>query len=209
MRHGKKTNHLGRTASHRAALLSNLASSLILHKRIKTTVAKARELRKYVEPLLTKSKSDSTQSRRTVFAYLQNKDSVKELFDVVADKIATRPGGYSRIIKLGTRQGDNAEMCIIELVDFNETLLAAQEAKSAKTRRSRRSGGSKAKAAAPVAEVEAPAIEEAQVVEAADEVATDAVEVAETRAAEEAPATEASSDEAPAAETSEEGEEQK
>lgn len=202
MRHGKKTNHLGRTASHRAALLSNLASSLILHKRIKTTVAKARELRKYVEPLLTKSKSDNTHSRRTVFAYLQNKDSVKELYDTVADKIATRPGGYTRIIKLGTRQGDNAEMCIIELVDFNETLLAAQEAKSAKTRRSRRSGG-KAKAAAPAAEVAAPAIEEAQVVEATEEVATEAP------VAEEAPATEASADEAPAAETSEEGEEQK
>jgi large subunit ribosomal protein L17 len=167
MRHGKKNNHLGRTASHRAALLSNLASSLILHKRIKTTVAKARELRKYVEPLLTRSKDDSTHSRRTVFAFLQNKESLKELFGTVADKVATRPGGYTRIIKLGTRLGDNAEMCIIELVDFNETLLAAKEEKAAKsTRRSRRSGGG--------TKVAASAVSEAIVVDAvSDEVVAD------------------------------------
>src|ERR671921_345952 len=111
MRHGKKINHLGRTSAHRKAMLSNLASSLILHKRITTTVAKAKELRKYVEPLLTKAKEDTTHSRRTVFSYLQNKDSVKALFGEVAEKIANRPGGYTRIIKLGTRLGDNADIC--------------------------------------------------------------------------------------------------
>jgi large subunit ribosomal protein L17 len=142
MRHGKKINHLGRTASHRRALLSNMASSLILEKRITTTVAKAKALRKYVEPLLTKSKSDTTHSRRTVFSYLQNKDSVKELFSTVASKIAERAGGYTRIIKMGdVRLGDNAEMCLIELVDFN-TLYSKDEkaGKATKTRRSRKSG---------------------------------------------------------------------
>jgi len=142
MRHGKKNNHLGRTASHRAALLSNMASSLILEKRITTTVAKAKALRKYVEPLLTKSKSDTTHSRRTVFSYLQNKESVKELFSTVASKIAERAGGYTRIIKMGdVRLGDNAEMCLIELVDFN-TLYSKDEkaGKATKTRRSRKSG---------------------------------------------------------------------
>jgi large subunit ribosomal protein L17 len=143
MRHGKKFNHLGRTASHRAALLSNMASSLILHKRIETTVAKAKELRKYVEPLITKSKDDSTNNRRVVFAYLQNKESVKELFGIVSEKVANRPGGYTRIIKLGNRLGDNAEICFIELVDFNETMLAASAEKAGKTRRSRRSGAKK------------------------------------------------------------------
>ena len=142
MRHGKKNNHLGRTASHRAALLSNMASSLILEKRITTTVAKAKALRKYVEPLLTKSKSDTTHSRRTVFSYLQNKESVKELFSTVASKIAERAGGYTRIIKMGdVRLGDNAEMCLMELVDFN-TLYSKDEkaGKATKTRRSRKSG---------------------------------------------------------------------
>lgn len=120
MRHGKKVNHLGRKAAHRQALLSNLASSLIINKRISTTVAKAKALRKYVEPLLTKSKDDTTHSRRTAFSYLQNKESVQTLFGEVASKIADRPGGYTRIIKLAdTRLGDNAEMCFIELVDFN------------------------------------------------------------------------------------------
>lgn len=140
MRHGKKFNHLGRTASHRKAMLSNMAASLILHKRISTTVAKAKELRKYVEPLLTKSKNDTTHSRRTVFAYLKNKESVKVLFSEVAEKIAARPGGYTRIIKLGTRPGDNADVCLIELVDFNETMLNATAPAKAKTRRSRRGG---------------------------------------------------------------------
>ena len=162
MRHGKKNNHLGRTAAHRAALLSNMASSLILHKRIQTTVAKARALRTYVEPLLSKSKTDSTHSRRTVFSYLMNKESVKELFDDVATRIANRPGGYTRIIKLGEKRlGDNSEMCLIELVDYNETLLEAtaeQEAAKGKTRRSRRGGAKKATDAANTT-AEAPATE--------------------------------------------------
>ncbi|RZK30754.1 MAG: 50S ribosomal protein L17 [Hymenobacter sp.] len=145
MRHGKKINHLGRTTAHRHAMLSNMATSLILHKRVTTTVAKAKALRQYVEPLLTKAKDDTTHSRRTVFATLQNKESIKELFGEVAARIATRPGGYTRILKLSaTRLGDNADMCIIELVDFNETLLEsknAAEAKTTTTRRSRRRGG--------------------------------------------------------------------
>jgi len=145
MRHGKKINHLGRTTAHRHAMLSNMASSLIMHKRVTTTVAKAKALRQYIEPLLTKAKDDTTHSRRTVFATLQNKESMKELFGEVAGRIATRPGGYTRILKLSdTRSGDNADMCIIELVDFNETLLDAKnatEAKSTTTRRSRRRGG--------------------------------------------------------------------
>jgi large subunit ribosomal protein L17 len=139
MRHGKKINHLGRKHSHRAALLSNLASSLILNKRITTTVAKAKALRKYVEPLLTKAKNDTTHSRRTVFSYLGNKESVKELFGEVASKIANRPGGYTRIIKMSdSRLGDNAEVCLMELVDFN-TLYSGEETteKKAKTRRGR------------------------------------------------------------------------
>lgn len=137
MRHGKKINHLGRTSQHRQALLSNMASSLILDKRIETTVAKAKALRKYVEPLLTKAKSDSTHSRRVIFSYLQNKESVKELFDNVAEKIASRPGGYTRIVKTSFRLGDNADMCLMELVDYNE--LYTKEAGKKTTRRSRRS----------------------------------------------------------------------
>ncbi len=125
-------------------MLSNMAGSLILHKRIETTVAKAKALRKYVEPLLTKAKDDSTHSRRVVFSYLRDKEPVKELFNVVADKIADRPGGYTRIVKLGTRQGDAADVCIMELVDFNETMLLATAEKTTKTRRSRRGGGKKA-----------------------------------------------------------------
>ncbi|MBC7922206.1 MAG: 50S ribosomal protein L17 [Ferruginibacter sp.] len=137
MRHGKKFNHLGRTSAHRKAMLSNMATSLILNKRIETTLAKAKELRKYVEPLITKAKTDSTHSRRTVFSYLQSKESIKTLFGEVAEKIATRPGGYTRIIKLGNRLGDNADTCLIELVDYNETMLKPAPDK-AKTRRSRR-----------------------------------------------------------------------
>jgi large subunit ribosomal protein L17 len=140
MRHGKKFNHLGRKAPHRAALLSNMASSLIINKRITTTVAKAKELRKYVEPLLTKSKDDTTNSRRVVFSYLSNKESVTELFGTVASRIADRPGGYTRIIRTGNRLGDNADMCIIELVDFNEIYGKETVAKKAKTtRRGRKS----------------------------------------------------------------------
>jgi large subunit ribosomal protein L17 len=139
MRHGKKNNHLGRTSTHRKALLSNMATSLILNKRIATTVAKAKELRKYVEPLITRSKTDSTHSRRTVFSYLQNKESVHMLFSEVAEKIATRPGGYTRILRTGTRLGDNSDMCIIELVDYNDNYTKSTVTK-AKTRRSRRGG---------------------------------------------------------------------
>jgi large subunit ribosomal protein L17 len=184
MRHGKKFNHLGRTASHRAALLSNMASSLILHKRIQTTVAKAKELRKYVEPMITKSKTDSTNNRRVVFSYLQNKDAIKELFSIVSEKVANRPGGYTRIIKLGNRLGDNAEICFIELVDFNETMLAASAEKAGKTRRSRRGGAAKAtEATAPVAAAETPSAEVVEEAPAAEVVAEEAApEVAEVEA---------------------------
>ncbi len=139
MRHGHKTNHLGRKAPHRKAMLANMASSLIVHKRISTTLAKAKELRKYVEPLITKAKNDTTHSRRVVFSYLQDKYSVHELFNDVAERLAERPGGYCRILKTGNRQGDNAEMCIIELVDYNELMLQAEDSGKTKTRRSRRS----------------------------------------------------------------------
>ena len=158
MRHGKKFNHLGRTAPHRAALLSNMASSLILKKRITTTLAKAKALRKYVEPLITKAKTDSTHSRRTVMSYLQNKDSLMALFGEVAGRTADRPGGYTRIIKLGdTRHGDSAEMCLMELVDFNDLYKTNKEAKKGKTRRGRK-GGKKAEGVeeATVVEAEAP-----------------------------------------------------
>ena len=139
MRHGKKFNHLGRQASHRAALLSNMASSLIMNKRITTTVAKAKELRKYVEPLITKAKTNTTHSRRTVFSYLQNKESVQTLFGEVAGRTADRPGGYTRIIKLGdARLGDNAEMCMMELVDFNDLYTKDGVEKKGKTRRGRK-----------------------------------------------------------------------
>ncbi len=142
MRHGKKFNHLGRTASHRKALLSNMACSLIEHKRINTTVAKAKALRVYVEPLLTKAKEDTTHNRRTVFSYLQNKEAVTELFRTIAPKIAERNGGYCRIIKTGFRLGDGADTAMIELVDFNELYSAKSDAKKT-TRRSRRSSSKK------------------------------------------------------------------
>lgn len=139
MRHGKKVNHLGRKSAHRHALLSNMASSLILNKRITTTVAKAKALKRYVEPLLTKAKSDTTHSRRTVFSYLQNKESIKTLFGEVAGRIANRAGGYTRIIKLSeVRQGDAADMCLMELVDFNDLYTKDGAAKKAKTRRGRK-----------------------------------------------------------------------
>jgi large subunit ribosomal protein L17 len=140
MRHGKKFNHLGRTAPHRKAMLSNMAASLILNKRISTTIAKAKELRKYVEPLLTRSKDNTTHSRRVVFSYLQNKESVQELFDNVAAKIATRPGGYTRIIRTGYRLGDNAEMCLMELVDYNTVYTKEATTKTRRTRRSKKDG---------------------------------------------------------------------
>ena len=139
MRHNKKFNHLGRKTAHRKAMLSNMASSLIQHKRIATTLAKAKALQVYVEPLLTKAKDDTTHSRRTVFSHLQNKEVITELFQNVAQKIADRPGGYTRILRTGFRLGDNAEMCIIELVDYNENMLKDNVAKkAAKTRRSRK-----------------------------------------------------------------------
>ena len=170
MRHGKKNNHLGRTDSHRKAMLANMASSLIKHKRISTTLAKAKALRMYVEPLITKSKLDTTHSRRIVFSYLQDKDSVTELFRDVAAKVATRPGGYTRIIKLNNRLGDNAEMALIELVDYNE--VYGKEAEAAEKKTTRR-GRTKAKKA------DAPAAE-----------ATSETAVEETTPATEAPATE-------------------
>ena len=158
MRHNKKFNHLSRTSAHRKAMLSNMASSLIESKRISTTVAKAKALRTYVEPLITKAKNDTTHSRRVVFSMLQNKEAVSELFREVAAKVADRPGGYTRILKTGNRLGDNAEMCIIELVDYNEAMLEAkEEAKKPKRRRSRRGssgsgGGSKTESQKPAAE---------------------------------------------------------
>lgn len=143
MRHRKSFNHLGRTSSHRKAMLSNMASSLILHKRITTTVAKAKALRSYIEPLITKAKDDTTHSRRIVFSYLRDKYAVTELFRNVAAKIMERPGGYTRVIKLGKRMGDSAEMAMIELVDYNELLLTDKSPKKAKATRRRRGGGSK------------------------------------------------------------------
>ncbi len=178
MRHNKKFNHLGRTASHRDALLANLSVSLIMHKRITTTLAKAKALKKYVEPLITRCKTDDTNSRRVVFRYLQNKEAVKELFGVISEKVAERPGGYTRVIKLGSRQGDAADIAFIELVDFDENMMKQKKAEK-KTRRSRRS-----KKAAPAAEAA-----EATAVEAPAE-----------EASKSAPAEEAKADEAPKAE---------
>lgn len=159
MRHNKKFNHLGRKASHRAALLSNMAISLIFHKRITTTLPKAKALRKYVEPLITKSKEDTTASRRVVFSYLQNKYAVTELFGTISNKVADRPGGYTRIIKLGRRASDDSPMAFIELVDFDESMAKA-EVKKTRTRRSRKSSAPAAEAA-PATEA-APAAEEAE-----------------------------------------------
>lgn len=163
MRHGKKLNHLGRKSAHRKALMRNLANALIEHKRINTTLAKAKALRVYIEPLITKSKSNTTHSRRVVFSYLQNKDAIKELFGPVAEKVADRPGGYLRIIKTGFRKGDSAEMAMIELVDFNEVYSAGGTDDSStggrKRRRRRRGGGGGATAAAATAVAAAEAVE--------------------------------------------------
>ena len=192
MRHNKKFNHLGRKTAHRKAMLSNMASSLIQHKRIATTLAKAKALQVYVEPLLTKSKDDTTHSRRTVFSHLQNKEVVTELFQNVSQKIASRPGGYTRILRTGFRIGDNAEMCIIELVDYNENMLKEKAAK--KAARTRRAGtAKKAETAAPAAAaapVAAPVVEEVVVEEpiaVAEEVVETPVEETPEVAAEEAP----------------------
>jgi len=179
MRHGKKINHLGRTSSHRKAMLANMASSLIKHKRIVTTVAKAKSLRVFVEPLITKSKQPTTHNYRTVFAYLGDKVAVNELFTVVSEKVANRPGGYTRILKTGNRIGDNAEMAMIELVDFNEFFDGFQkDRKKSTTRRSRRSGSSASVSALkPVAAVEdvqdAIVVEETPAVEDAADNATE------------------------------------
>lgn len=183
MRHGKKFNHLGRTASHRKAMLSNMANSLITHKRINTTLAKGKALQRYIEPLITKSKTDTTHSRRVVFSYLKSKEAVTELFREVATKVADRPGGYTRIIKMGFRQGDNAEMCMIELVDYNDVY---SNEKPKKAKRSRRGGSTKTaapKAEAPKVE-EAPKAEEAPEAKAAD---TTEAKAPEAPKAEEAP----------------------
>ncbi len=165
MRHRKKINHLSRTSAHRKAMMANMATSLIMHKRIHTTLAKAKALRGYVEPLITKSKTDTTHSRRIVFSYLKSKEAVTELFREVSAKVADRPGGYTRIIKIGNRLGDNAEMCMIELVDFNENLLGAKETKTKSTRRRRRGGSKKTETTAA-----AKAVAEETVEAAADKV---------------------------------------
>lgn len=174
MRHGKKFNHLGRKAPHRKAMLANMACSLIEHKQIKTTVAKAKALRKYVEPLITKSKKDTTHSRRVVFSYLQNKEAIKELFGTVANRIGDRPGGYTRILKIGNRLGDNAEMAIIELVDFNE-FAPERPGKGGSTskKRRRRGGGKKKVEAAAVAET---VVEEEGIADKIEDVVEEAVE---------------------------------
>lgn len=187
MRHRKSFNHLGRTSSHRKAMLANMATSLILHKRITTTVAKAKALRSYVEPLLTKAKEDTTHSRRIVFSYLRDKYAITELFRNVSGKIADRPGGYTRIIKLGKRLGDNAEMALIELVDYNELLLTEKSSKKAKSTRRRRGGAKKkveavaetvvaeetaTEVAETVEKTEAPAVEEPKAEVAPEETET-------------------------------------
>ena len=165
MRHNKKFNHLGRTASHRNAMLANMATSLIMseHKRITTTLAKAKALKKFVEPLITRAKNDTTTSRRVVFRYLQNKYAVKELFGAVAEKVGNRPGGYTRIIKLGTRQGDAAEIAFIELVDFDENMAKTSKAAAKKTRRSRKAKAEETPAeAAPATEAPAEEVPKAE-----------------------------------------------
>ena len=179
MRHRKKFNHLGRKSSHRKAMLSNMGSSLILHKRIKTTVAKAKALRMFVEPLITKSKDDSTHSRRVVFSYLKDKFAVTELFREISGKVSSRKGGYTRILKTGNRLGDNADMCIIELVDYNENMLAKKEdAKAKTTRRSRR--GKKKEDATVSTEVNEQVEQKEEVVETSEEKVEDKEDVVET-----------------------------
>lgn len=195
MRHGVKLNHLGRTASHRHALLSGLACELIAHKRITTTLAKARALRVYVEPLITKSKTNTTHQRRVVFSYLNDKAAIKELFGVISEKVASRPGGYTRIIKLGIRLGDASEMALIELVDFNE-IYTKDAAGGAKKKRTRRSGGGGRKKAAD----EAPAADKAPVETKAEPETAEEEKPADAPAAENAPTPEESQqDKAPEA----------
>jgi large subunit ribosomal protein L17 len=203
MRHGKKINHLGRTASHRKAMLSNMGASLLLHKRISTTLAKAKELKKFVEPLVTRAKEDSTHNRRIAFSYLKSKEAIKSLFGEVIEKVGTRPGGYTRIIKTGFRLGDNAEMCIIELVDFNELMLKDAAPAKKTTRRSRRSSGAETSAPAPAApKAAAKAAAPAPVVDEVEEAPIAEAEVVE----ETTPVAEAAAEETAAPETSEESE---
>ena len=197
MRHRKKFNHLGRKSAHRKSMIANMASSLILHKRIKTTLAKAKALRTYVEPLITRSKEDTTHSRRMVFRVLQNKDAVTELFREVSTKVAERPGGYTRIIKLGARLGDNAEMALIELVDYNENLLGEGAGDKAKSTRRGRRGGKK-KAEETTAAAAAPKVEET-VSKPAEETPEEVTEEVAEETATEAPA-----EEMPVAEATEE-----
>ena len=181
MRHNKKFNHLGRTASHRASLLANMASSLIMHKRITTTLAKAKALKKYVEPLITRSKNDTTTSRRVVFRYLQDKYAVKELFGDVAAKVADRPGGYTRVIKLGTRQGDAASIAFIELVDFDENMAKTPKVEK-KTRRSRSKKATTAPATDATTTVVADAAPATEAENTAKDAATTATKAAATKA---------------------------
>ncbi len=187
MRHGKKFNHLGRTASHRKAMLSNMAASLIQHKRINTTLAKAKELKKYVEPLVTRSKSDSTHNRRMVFSYLQSKEAVTELFREVSVKVGDRPGGYTRIIKTGHRLGDNAEMAMIELVDFNEIYSNAKKEVKKSTRRGRSKASEEEVSKAPVAAIAAVAPEAPEALEDPAPEASEAPEAPDAPEASEAP----------------------
>ena len=208
MRHGKKNNHLGRTTSHRKAMLANMASSLIKHKRIITTVAKAKTLRIYIEPLITKSKDATTHNYRTVFAYLKDKEAVTELFTVVSGKVANRPGGYTRILKTGNRAGDNADMAMIELVDFNEFFDGfAKDKKKATTRRSRRSGAPTTTATAPNPNTAAPKaavvedIQDAFVLEEVVEASAPVIVEEVVEAIEESPAVETTTEEAPTEET--------
>ena len=181
MRHNKKFNHLGRKSAHRKAMLANMTCSLLLHKRITTTVAKAKALQVYAEPLITKSKQDTTHNRRIVFSYLQNKESVSELFREIAAKIGDRPGGYTRILKTGTRLGDGADMCIIELVDYNESMLGTKDAKATSSRR-RRSGKKKEETAAAAPKTNKAKTEAPVVVEPIDEAPTSQAPVVEEKA---------------------------
>ncbi len=220
MRHRKKFNHLSRTSAHRKAMLSNMAASLIMHKRIHTTLAKAKALRMYVEPLINRSKDDTTHSRRVVFSYLQSKDAVTELFRVISVKVADRPGGYTRIIKLDNRLGDNAEMCMMELVDFNENMLSDKAPKAAKSTRRRRGAKKKAgdveasdvdvktetmveEKVETAVEVEAEVKEEAKV-EVKEEVKAEAKEEKKVEEKKEEAKPEAKKEEAPKAEKKEE-----
>ncbi len=199
MRHNKKGNSLGRTASHRKAMMANMAVSLITHKRIKTTLAKAKALRTYVEPLITKSKNDTTHSRRTVFAYLKDKHAVTELFREISVKVAERPGGYTRILKTGTRLGDNAEMCIIELVDYNQTYTTEDKSAKPKAKRTRRGKSKSTETSQPKEEPKA------QAEEKVDEAKETPKAETKAEASDEAPSTE----EKPKDDSSEEAKEEK